>query len=81
MYRIVPEQSSLSGHLETTLFMSHRSRSPPQRTVLAAVLLLALVATAAAAEKKAKKGPKVTIKVFFDVTIGGKEVGERARPR
>jgi hypothetical protein len=52
-----------------------------QRTVLAAVLLLAIVAAALAApgvdtRKKVKKGPKVTIKVFFDITIGGKDVGE-----
>eukprot|EP00285_Hemiselmis_virescens_P003711 CAMPEP_0173414370 /NCGR_PEP_ID=MMETSP1356-20130122/84292_1 /TAXON_ID=77927 ORGANISM="Hemiselmis virescens, Strain PCC157" /NCGR_SAMPLE_ID=MMETSP1356 /ASSEMBLY_ACC=CAM_ASM_000847 /LENGTH=200 /DNA_ID=CAMNT_0014376547 /DNA_START=24 /DNA_END=626 /DNA_ORIENTATION=+ len=46
-----------------------------RQVILAAVLLLALVAVAAAAEKKAKKGPKVTVKVFFDITIGGKPAG------
>ena len=39
----------------------------------AALLVLAVVA----AEAK-KKGPKVTTKVFFDITIDGKDAGEAA---
>merc|ERR1712216_615798 len=41
--------------------------------VLALVLLVAVCQPALA--KKEKKGPKITQKVFFDITIGGKEAG------
>jgi hypothetical protein len=46
--------------------------------VLALVLLVAVCQPALA--KKEKKGPKITQKVFFDITIGGKEAGA-APPR
>ena len=42
--------------------------------LLIGLALLALVASPALA-KKEKKGPKITQKVFFDITIGGKEAG------
>ena len=53
--------------------------------LLIGLALLALVASPALA-KKEKKGPKITQKVFFDITIGGKEAGSchrtlRARSR
>ena len=41
--------------------------------VLGLALLIAVLAGAEA--KKKSKGPKVTVKVFFDITIGGKEAG------
>jgi hypothetical protein len=41
---------------------------------LVALVLLGVVCTPALA-KKDKKGPKITTKVFFDITIGGKEAG------
>lgn len=47
-----------------------------RKTVFLAVLvcILACAAVSDAADKK-KKGPKVTTKVYFDITIGGKEAG------
>merc|ERR1712070_850106 len=42
--------------------------------LLIGLALLALVASPALA-KKEKRGPKITQKVFFDITIGGKEAG------
>jgi len=46
------------------------------RTGTAVLLALALlVAVCQPALAKKKKGPKVTTKVFFDITIGGKEAG------
>lgn len=37
-------------------------------------MVLCLVCQPALA-KKDKKGPKVTVKVFFDISIGGKDAG------
>ena len=47
-----------------------------QRSTFLALLLglLALAVSFDSAEAK-KKGPKVTAKVFFDITIDGKEAG------
>ncbi len=42
--------------------------------LLLGLALLATICHPADAAKK-KKGPKVTTKVYFDVTIGGKEAG------
>merc|ERR1719287_2758 len=45
-------------------------------TTVALVALLLLVAVCQPTlAKKEKKGPKITQKVFFDITIGGKEAG------
>jgi|EP00943_MAST-04B_sp_MAST-4B-sp1_P006536 peptidylprolyl isomerase len=43
------------------------------KILIALVVVLAIVSTSDA--KKKKKGPKVTSKVFFDVTIDGKDAG------
>ena len=44
-------------------------------TALVGLLLLVAVCQPTLA-KKEKKGPKITTKVFFDITIGGKEAGD-----
>ena len=43
------------------------------KLLIAIVVVLAIVSSTEA--KKKKKGPKVTSKVFFDVTIDGKDAG------
>jgi len=43
------------------------------KILIALVVVLAIVSTSDA--KKKKKGPKITSKVFFDVTIDGKDAG------
>lgn len=45
------------------------------RVALWVGLLIAAVAAATPAEVLAKKGPKVTSHVFFDVSIGGEKAG------
>jgi len=45
------------------------------RTVALVALVLMVAVCTPALAKKDKKGPKITMKVFFDVTIGGKEAG------
>ncbi len=50
-----------------------------QRSIFIALLLLGLLAVSFdAAEAKKNKGPKVTAKVYFDITIDGKEAGNRS---
>jgi len=44
------------------------------RALVVGLLVLCLVCQPALA-KKDKKGPKVTVKVFFDISIGGKDAG------
>jgi hypothetical protein len=46
---------------------------------LLCLVLLAAVCHQADAAKKKSKGPKVTMKVYFDVSIGGKEAGAENR--
>ncbi|XP_071393361.1 peptidyl-prolyl cis-trans isomerase C-like, partial [Centroberyx affinis] len=45
------------------------------RTVLSVFLLLSAASPQLAAGSKARTGPKVTEKVFFDITVAGHEVG------
>ena len=45
----------------------------PTLSLICLVLLLSVCHPAMA--KKEKKGPKITNKVYFDITIGGKEAG------
>ncbi len=47
-----------------------------QRSIILALLLALLAVCFNAAEAK-KKGPKITAKVYFDITIDGKEAGIR----
>ena len=44
-------------------------------TRLLLLAFVALLVTAGVDAKKAKKGPKITHKVFFDVSIGGEPAG------
>jgi hypothetical protein len=44
--------------------------SNPQSVTMFALMIIAIVATA-----EAKKGPKITNKVFFDIEIGGEKAG------
>lgn len=46
----------------------------------ALALLAVLISLAFYAAEAKKKGPKVTTKVFFDITIDGKEAGVRICP-
>lgn len=43
--------------------------------ILFAVAILGLFAIPATFAEDEKKGPKITNKVFFDITIDGKEIG------
>lgn len=43
--------------------------------ILAAVVVLALIAVPGTRASEEKRGPKITNKVFFDITIDGKEAG------
>merc|ERR1719197_2285915 len=50
-----------------------KENSDMNKLLIAIVVVLAIVSSSEA--KKKKKGPKVTSKVFFDVTIDGKDAG------
>ena len=44
-------------------------------SILVAIILTALFTIPASCATETKKGPKITNKVFFDISIDGKEAG------
>lgn len=52
---------------KTSTYLSNTTMS---KLVLSVCVLALIIASASAAEEAKKKGPKVTNKVFFDITIG-----------
>merc|ERR1711990_625498 len=59
----------------TTTMARESSSFGKWTTRLLLLAFVALLVTAGVDAKKAKKGPKITHKVFFDVSIGGEPAG------